>query len=104
MQVQITGTPECVHLAKQLIYNLVAAMDGGIQGVRPATIVNQYGTPVLNQGSMYLIRCALLANAHTILVEKIIPRSFVGLVIGQKGATIKKLQMDTGAMVQMGPG
>ncbi|XP_020281884.1 far upstream element-binding protein 3 isoform X2 [Pseudomyrmex gracilis] len=94
---RITGDPQKVEYAKQLVYELIAEKEmqmfhrGGRGGTeRTGNYSNDSG---FNHGS---------TNSDG--VEVLVPRAAVGVVIGKGGDMIKKIQAESGAKVQFQQG
>ncbi|KAG7197906.1 hypothetical protein KM043_016148 [Ampulex compressa] len=93
---RITGDPQRVEYAKQLVYELIAEKEmqmfhRGARGTdRGGNYSNDNG---FNHGS-----------GTTDGVEVLVPRAAVGVVIGKGGDMIKKIQAETGARVQFQQG
>ncbi|KAK0181264.1 hypothetical protein PV327_003560 [Microctonus hyperodae] len=91
---RITGDPQKMEYAKQLVYELIAEKEmqmfhrGSRSGERSFPAENNF-----NPGS---------ANPEG--VEVLVPRAAVGVVIGKGGDMIKKIQSETGARVQFQQG
>ncbi|EFN87498.1 Far upstream element-binding protein 1 [Harpegnathos saltator] len=93
---RITGDPQKVEHAKQLVYELIAEKEmqmfhrGGRGSERPGNYTNDNG---FNHGP-----------ANNDGVEVLVPRAAVGVVIGKGGDMIKKIQAESGAKVQFQQG
>ncbi|XP_046815607.1 far upstream element-binding protein 3 isoform X1 [Vespa crabro] len=93
---RITGDPQKVEYAKQLVYELIAEKEmqmfhrgarGGDRGGNYTSDSNFSHASTSNDG-----------------VEVLVPRAAVGVVIGKGGDMIKKIQAETGARVQFQQG
>lgn len=93
---RITGDPQKVEYAKQLVYELIAEKEMQMfhRGVRGSDRSGNYSNDNnFNHGS-----------GTTDGVEVLVPRAAVGVVIGKGGDMIKKIQAETGARVQFQQG
>ncbi|XP_067215447.1 far upstream element-binding protein 1 isoform X2 [Linepithema humile] len=95
---RITGDPQKVEYAKQLVYELIAEKEmqmfhrGGRNTERAGSYSNDSGGG-FNHGP-----------ANNDGVEVLVPRAAVGVVIGKGGDMIKKIQAESGAKVQFQQG
>ncbi|CAD1480955.1 unnamed protein product, partial [Heterotrigona itama] len=93
---RITGDPQKVEYAKQLVYELIAEKEMQMfhRGIRGSDRSGNYSNDNnFNHGS-----------GTTDGVEVLVPRAAVGVVIGKGGDMIKKIQAETGARVQFQQG
>ncbi|XP_015433455.1 PREDICTED: far upstream element-binding protein 1 isoform X1 [Dufourea novaeangliae] len=93
---RITGDPQKVDYAKQLVYELIAEKEIQMfhRGSRSSERSGNYSNEnSFNHGS-----------GTTDGVEVLVPRAAVGVVIGKGGDMIKKIQAETGARVQFQQG
>ncbi|XP_012266333.1 far upstream element-binding protein 1 isoform X1 [Athalia rosae] len=96
---RITGDPQKVEYAKQLVYELIAEKEmqmfhrGSQRGAERGGANYNNTDNGFNQGSQ-----------NTDGVEVLVPRAAVGVVIGKGGDMIKKIQAETGARVQFQQG
>ncbi|XP_076665530.1 P-element somatic inhibitor isoform X4 [Andrena cerasifolii] len=93
---RITGDPQKVEYAKQLVYELIAEKEMQMfhRGARSSDRSGSYSNDnTFNHGS-----------GTTDGVEVLVPRAAVGVVIGKGGDMIKKIQAETGARVQFQQG
>ncbi|XP_076376137.1 P-element somatic inhibitor [Megalopta genalis] len=93
---RITGDPQKVEYAKQLVYELIAEKEMQMfhRGARGSERSGNYSNESsFNHGS-----------GTTDGVEVLVPRAAVGVVIGKGGDMIKKIQAETGARVQFQQG
>lgn len=93
---RITGDPQKVEYAKQLVYELIAEKEMQMfhRGSRGSDRSGNYSNDSnFNHGS-----------GTTDGVEVLVPRAAVGVVIGKGGDMIKKIQAETGARVQFQQG
>ncbi|KAI0496190.1 hypothetical protein KFK09_022497 [Dendrobium nobile] len=82
--VELTGTPENINKAEQLIKNVIAEADAG-------------GSPSL------VARGFSTSQPDSEQIEIQIPNGKVGVIIGKGGGTIKNMQTKTGARIQLIP-
>ncbi|CAA98232.1 K Homology domain-containing protein [Caenorhabditis elegans] len=82
---RITGDPQKIELAKQLV----------------AEILNSGGDG--NGGSGLQMHHAGGGGGASARGEVVVPRSSVGIIIGKQGDTIKRLAMETGTKIQFKP-
>lgn len=93
---RITGDPQKVEYAKQLVYELIAEKEMQMfhRGGRGTERTGNYSNDSsFNHGP---------ANSDG--VEVLVPRAAVGVVIGKGGDMIKKIQAESGAKVQFQQG
>lgn len=81
--VELTGTPDQIAKAEQLIRDVLNEAESGGSGIVSRRLPGQLGG----------------AEQYT----QMIPNNKVGLIIGKKGETIKNMQSSTGARIQVIP-
>ncbi|KAK1436052.1 hypothetical protein QVD17_01827 [Tagetes erecta] len=82
-QVELTGLPDAVAKAEQLIKDVLAEAESGGSGIVSRRLPGQQG------------------GAEQFVME--VPNNKVGLIIGKGGETIKSMQASTGARIQVIP-
>lgn len=95
---RITGDPQKVEYAKQLVYELIAEKE--MQMFHRGARGNDRGGNYNNDNGFTHGSGA----SDGVEVEVLVPRAAVGVVIGKGGDMIKKIQAETGARVQFQQG
>ncbi|XP_066592587.1 far upstream element-binding protein 3 isoform X1 [Prorops nasuta] len=93
---RITGDPQKVEYAKQLVYELIAEKE--MQMFQRVSRAGDRSGSYSSEGGFSH------GSANNDGVEVLVPRAAVGVVIGKGGDMIRKIQAETGAKVQFQQG
>lgn len=98
---RISGDPQKVEHAKQLVYELI--QDKGNDGQQQSNNRNSNSNNMQDHGAAYSSGGGGRNNMNPgggDQIEVFVPKAAVGVVIGKEGGMIKKIQADTGCKLQ----